>query len=88
MDDLHRSIWRDDVVGGDQGVGRGTERRRMMAARGLVPLPPADQLAVLYQLSLDADSNISNAALTAGRLSDKLPPARSLQPDDDRSARA
>lgn len=28
---------------------------RMMAARGLVPLPPADQLAVLYQLSLDGD---------------------------------
>lgn len=28
---------------------------RMMAARGLVPLPPAEQLAVLYQLSLDGD---------------------------------
>jgi hypothetical protein len=28
---------------------------RMMAARGLVPLPPGDQLAVLYQLSLDGE---------------------------------
>lgn len=28
---------------------------RMMAARGLMPLPPADQLAVLYQLGLDAE---------------------------------
>ena len=29
-----------------------------MASRGLVPLPPADQIAVLYQLAIDADQNL------------------------------
>ena len=28
---------------------------RMMAARGLVPLPPGEHVAVLYQLSLDVE---------------------------------
>jgi len=46
---------------------------RMMAARGMAPLPPAEQLTVLYQLSLDADANISTAAkATALGLPDKL----------------
>lgn len=46
---------------------------RMMAARGMAPLPPAEQLTVLYQLSLDADPNISTAAKgTAIGLPDKL----------------
>lgn len=46
---------------------------RMMAARGLAPLPPGDQIAVLYQLSLDADVNLaSSAKATAGGLPDKL----------------
>jgi len=36
---------------------------RMMAARGLVPLPRAGELlAVLYQLSLDADATVATAA--------------------------
>ncbi|MCX5743273.1 MAG: hypothetical protein NT062_12335, partial [Proteobacteria bacterium] len=35
---------------------------RAMAARGALPLPPADQLAVLYQLSLDGEVTIANAA--------------------------
>lgn len=44
---------------------------RMMAARGLVPLPPGDQLAVLYQLSLDGD--LGAAALgTAKGLPEKV----------------
>lgn len=35
---------------------------RMMAARGMAPLPPADQMSVLYQLAIDADPNLSTAA--------------------------
>ncbi len=46
---------------------------RMMAARGMAPLPPADQVSVLYQLSLDADPNLAAAAkATALGLPDKL----------------
>ena len=46
---------------------------RMMAARGLLPLPPADQVAVLYQLSLDAESNLaSSARATAAGMPEKL----------------
>jgi hypothetical protein len=46
---------------------------RTMAARGLVPLPPADQLAVLYQLAIDQDQALANAArATATALPDKL----------------
>jgi len=44
-----------------------------MAARGLLPLPPADQVAVLYQLSLDAESNVAQSArATAVGLPEKL----------------
>ncbi|MDB4962021.1 MAG: hypothetical protein JWP01_2020 [Myxococcales bacterium] len=46
---------------------------RMMASKGMLPLPPADQVAVLYQLSLDADLTIATASkATAGTLPDKL----------------
>ncbi len=46
---------------------------RTMAARGLLPLPPADQVAVLYQLSLDTESNIAQSARsTAVGLPEKL----------------
>ena len=46
---------------------------RMMASRGMMPLPPADQLAVLYQLSIDADASIAEAAKkTAAGLPEKL----------------
>lgn len=46
---------------------------RMMASRGMMPLPPADQVAVLYQLSLDADPMIAGAArATASGLPDRL----------------
>lgn len=46
---------------------------RMMAARGLMPLPPADQAAVLYQLSLDGDGTLVQAArATAGGLPEKV----------------
>src|SRR6185503_6666906 len=44
---------------------------RMMAARGLVPLPPADQLAVLYTLSLDGELGTA-AQCTAKGLPDKV----------------
>lgn len=46
---------------------------RMMASRGMMPLPPADQVAVLYQLSVDGDPTLSQAArMTAAQLPDKL----------------
>jgi len=46
---------------------------RTMAARGLLPLPPADQVAVLYQLSLDGESNVAQSArATAVGLPEKL----------------
>ncbi len=46
---------------------------RMMASRGLVPLPPGDQIAVLYQLAIDADQGLAMAArATAVGLPDKL----------------
>lgn len=46
---------------------------RMMAARGLLPLAPADQVAVLYQLALGAESNVAQSArATAVGLPEKL----------------
>jgi hypothetical protein len=46
---------------------------RMMASRGMVPLPPGDQIAVLYQLSIDADAGLATAArATALGLPEKL----------------
>lgn len=46
---------------------------KMMAARGLMPLGPADQAAVLYQLSLDGEAAIAQAArTTATGLPEKL----------------
>jgi hypothetical protein len=46
---------------------------RAMASRGLVPLPPADQLAVLYQLAIDADTALAaTARATASALPDRL----------------
>ena len=46
---------------------------RMMASRGMLPLPPKDQFTVLYQLSIDADQTLSNAAkVTAIGLPEKL----------------
>jgi hypothetical protein len=35
---------------------------RMMASRGLVPLPPAEQISVLYQLAIDKDQTLQMAA--------------------------
>jgi hypothetical protein len=46
---------------------------RMMASRGMVPLPPAEQVAVLYQLAIDADTGLATAArATAVGLPDKM----------------
>jgi hypothetical protein len=46
---------------------------RMMASKGMLPLPPADQVAVLYQLSLDSDTILASAAkATAQGLPEKL----------------
>ncbi len=46
---------------------------RMMAARGMMPLAPADQVAVLYQLSLDGDTTTATSArATASQLPEKL----------------
>ncbi len=46
---------------------------RMMASKGMMPLPPGDQVAVLYQLSLDAEAAIATASrATAAGLPEKL----------------
>lgn len=46
---------------------------RMMAARGMAPLPPEQQLTVLYQLMLDADQSVATTArTTATKLPDSL----------------
>jgi hypothetical protein len=47
---------------------------KMMAARGLAPLPrPADLATVIYQLSLDSDASVAAAATkTAGELPEKI----------------
>ncbi|HEY5950949.1 MAG TPA: hypothetical protein VIV40_35900 [Kofleriaceae bacterium] len=46
---------------------------KLMAARGVAPLPPIDQLSVLYQLTLDADQNIAKSAReSAGKLPDNI----------------
>jgi hypothetical protein len=46
---------------------------RTMAARGIMPLPPGDQVAVLYQLALDADPALAAAArATAAGLPERL----------------
>src|SRR5258706_13711776 len=45
----------------------------MMASRGIVPLPPAEQVTVLYQLAIDGDQNLATAArTTAMGFPDKL----------------
>ena len=60
------------------GPGRG------MAARGLMPLAPADQVAVLYQLSLDAESNVAQSArATAAGMPEKLLAGTLAQPTVD-----
>ncbi|MBA3459165.1 MAG: hypothetical protein H0T46_04335 [Deltaproteobacteria bacterium] len=46
---------------------------RMMASRGMMPLPPGDQVAVLYNLHLDSDAMIAaSARSTASGLPEKL----------------
>ncbi|HWU88280.1 MAG TPA: hypothetical protein VN253_13430 [Kofleriaceae bacterium] len=46
---------------------------RVMAARGIMPLSSGDQVAVLYQLALDADTGLAQAArTTAAGLPEKL----------------
>jgi hypothetical protein len=46
---------------------------KMMASRGMAPLPPVDQLSVLYQISLDADPSLAKTAReTAAKLPDSI----------------
>jgi hypothetical protein len=46
---------------------------KLMAARGLAPLGPADLLTTLYQLTFEADENVKSAAFkTATELPDKI----------------
>ncbi len=46
---------------------------RMMAARGMAPLPPVDQLTVLYQLMVEGDQGLSASAnQTATKLPDTI----------------
>jgi hypothetical protein len=69
--------------GAQKALGPGPAR--MMAARGMAPLPPADQITVLYQLALDADMNLATAAKsTALGLPDKLIAGALADPGVDR----
>ncbi len=62
------------------GVGPG----KLMAARGIMPLPPLDQVAVLYQLSLDPDAAIAQSAReTAAKLPEKLLAGTLSDPNND-----
>jgi hypothetical protein len=46
---------------------------RMMAAKGLVPLPPPDMASVLFMLTFDAEANVRETATkTAGGLPDRI----------------
>ena len=46
---------------------------KMMASRGIAPLAPADQLAVLYQISIDSDATLAETAKkTAAGLPEKI----------------
>jgi hypothetical protein len=46
---------------------------KMMASRGIAPLAPADQLAVLYQISIDSDATLAETAKkTAEGLPEKI----------------
>ncbi len=57
---------------------------KLMAARGLVPLPPLDQLAVLYQLTFESDANLSQVARdTASKLPEKLVAGTLVDPSND-----
>lgn len=57
---------------------------KMMAARGMVPLPPLDQLAVLYQLTFDSDANLAQTARdTASKLPEKLVAGTLADPTND-----
>lgn len=57
---------------------------RMMAARGIMPLSSADQVAVLYQLALDAEPGLAQAArATAAGLPEKLLAAALADPAVD-----
>ncbi len=58
---------------------------RMMAARGLVPLPrPGELLSVLYQLGTEVDANLANAArATAEGLPEKIVAGALAEPDVD-----
>jgi hypothetical protein len=59
---------------------------KLMAARGLAPLPdPGDLITVLYQLSLDGDAQVSGAAKkSAAELPDKVLAGALAQPLDPR----
>jgi hypothetical protein len=57
---------------------------RSMAARGLMPLAPADQVAVLYQLSLDTESTLAQSSrATAASLPEKLLAGTLAAPNTD-----
>ena len=59
---------------------------RTMAARGMLPLAPADQLVVLYQLAIDGDVALAGQArLTASQLPEKLLAGTLADPTTDPS---
>lgn len=78
-----------------QKVLRGPPPMKMMAARGMAPLPPAALVCALYAMAYDADDKLGAAARdTLGKLPDKLLDGALASPElpapvlDDLSARA
>jgi hypothetical protein len=58
---------------------------RMMAARGMAPMPPGDQVVALYQLTFSDDDAIKSAAFkTAAELPEKILGGALEQPLDKR----
>ena len=65
---LSRTLLDPTRLGPDAQRALASAPSKMMAARGLVPVArPRDLLALLYQLSLDPDDRLKEAALAAAR---------------------
>lgn len=68
MSALTRTPLDPSRLGPDAQKALGSAQSKMMAARGLVPVArPRDLLALLYQVSLDADDKLRAAALASAR---------------------
>ena len=75
----------DDLPAAIASLVSGASAAKLMAARGMAPLRPADLVVAVYQLSFDADDRVKHAAeagpanlpdkVVLGPLGEPLPPA-------------